>query len=55
MDLETHLNADMDDENEDMESDNDATNGNFPDLSNVTMFDFDVKDYLSDAPSSPRS
>ncbi|KAG8756872.1 hypothetical protein FRC12_010440 [Ceratobasidium sp. 428] len=51
MDLETHLNGELDDGNEDMELDNDATNGNFPDISNATISNFDVEYHLSGAPS----
>ncbi|KAG8746372.1 hypothetical protein FRC12_014299 [Ceratobasidium sp. 428] len=55
MDLETHLDNGLDDSNEGMELDNDATNGNFPDISNGNFFDFDAEDHLSDAPSTPCS
>ncbi|KAG8783349.1 hypothetical protein FRC12_019826 [Ceratobasidium sp. 428] len=55
MDLKTHLDNGLDYGNEDMELDNNAANGNFPDISNGNFFDFDAEEYLSDAPSTPRS
>ncbi|KAG8692869.1 hypothetical protein FRC09_010893 [Ceratobasidium sp. 395] len=55
MDSETHLDNEPDDGNEDMELDNNATNGKNLDISHGNFFNFDAEEYLSDTPSTPRS
>ncbi|KAG8687528.1 hypothetical protein FRC09_013444 [Ceratobasidium sp. 395] len=55
MSLDTHSDPGLDDDNEGMEVDNDTANGDFPDISNSNISDFDVEYQVSNAPSSPHS